>query len=266
MKAENPTLIVTQLEAEHIAALASGTVMCIVARQYYPAKLCKRIEKLVINSGQINYYDVEPTLGKYAGSAIYETGGDPARLDDYYSTAPECVTRLRQLLSPAISPMDLLRLRLQEIWPAGSTLENFHGKLVHVGMLRIFGVGAKADAHVDNVGWDLVDNLIASSLFTQLAANIHLRAAQSGGELVIFRHRFIDRSEHDALRYPGSAYGLDMSRLPPPAVVIKPRRGDLILFDARNVHAVRAIKAGYRVTSSAFIGYRGLGHPLSVFS
>jgi predicted 2-oxoglutarate/Fe(II)-dependent dioxygenase YbiX len=64
----------------------------------------------------------------------------------------------------------------------------------------------------------------------------------------------------------GNTYGLDRAKLPPPDLILHPRTGDLIIFDATRVHAVTKQQVGTRITCSAFIGYRGKEVPLVVYS
>ena len=49
-------------------------------------------------------------------------------------------------------------------------------------------------------------------------------------------------------------------------VVLTPETGDLIIFNSRNLHAVRPAAGGPRVTLSCFLGYRGATEPLTYWS
>jgi predicted 2-oxoglutarate/Fe(II)-dependent dioxygenase YbiX len=161
--------------------------------------------------------------------------------------------------------MDELRLALQEHWPAGADFESLHpGKKMFVGMPRVFEKQGGALPHVDRLAWDVPDIAAAQSLRAQIAANVHLRTADKGGEVELWAFR-PDQEEYEELRLHGT-YGLERAKLPPPDAVVAPHLGDLILFNSNRIHAVRPCTGGPRVTVSCFIGYRGESLPLTYWS
>lgn len=133
------------------------------------------------------------------------------------------------------------------------------------GLLRIFGEGSAAEPHQDHFDWDASLHEIYEATYypAQLAANVYLRLPERGGELAIWPVS-LRRTEYERMRK--GEYGVDPAQLRAEPVVLTPRLGELILFNARMVHAVYPPELGNRVTWSSFIGYRGDSEPLTIWS
>ncbi|MCT7960711.1 2OG-Fe(II) oxygenase [Laspinema sp. D1] len=248
-----------------IRDLVAGEILAQVIPNYFPPSQCQKVAQRLIDNPLFGYYKNSgaENVGR-VGTAYFEIENDSYRRELYYAQAIHDIQALREMFRPHWSPIDQLRLDLEEIWPGGANLENIEGWLMFVGLGRVMENNAGILPHQDILRRDAPPNCQrASELKTQLAANIYLQTSQ-GGELEIWRRKVTDQ-EYEALRIPGS-YGLDRMRLGPPDLTIKPEMGDLILFDSTNIHAVAPANAGVRVTISCFIGYRGDEKPLSFWS
>ena len=260
----DPVRTTLDLEASDLLALADGTVLAIRLPNFCPEELCDRFVDAIMSRGQMGHYAVAPDIGKL-GMAIFDAASDPSALEEYYAAAPRALKEMRAFFHPYLSPMDRLRLILQEVWPRGASIENLHGKTMFCGLVRTFEQGSEARPHQDMTHWDVPSSLAAHTLRTQFACNVYLNTAQAGGSLELWEHGFTDRCAYDAARTPND-YGLDRRKIGPSAVNIDPMRGELIIFDARKIHAVNRIHRGARIAVSCFIGYRGPSSPLTVYS
>jgi hypothetical protein len=259
-----PVVVTPRLREQDLIDLAEGRVRAIHLRQYYPADYALMLSQRLTQHPLFGHYRNAPDIGR-VGMAYFETVGKPELRRHYYEKAPEWIQLLRDAAAPYESPMDQLRLHLQEHWRWGATLETADGRPMFVGLARVFENGGAALPHQDVLRRDAgPDCARAGTLLTQFAANIYLRLPAEGGELDLWSARLSDE-EFEAIRLPGS-YGADRARLPEPDAVLSPTVGDAILFDATRLHAVRPACGGSRVTLSCFIGYRGLGQPLTYWS
>jgi hypothetical protein len=251
-----------------VEALADGEVLAVVVAGFTAPDACALLSERLIRDHRLGGYGTDDGAAsiKKIGIPLFEVaGGDPARRERYYTVALQTIRALRSMSRPAVYPMDDLRLALQEQWPEGADFERLHpGKTMFVGMPRVFEAQSGALPHVDRLAWDVPDVGAARTMLAQIAANVHLRTADSGGEVELWALE-PDRAEYERLRLAGS-YGLDRELLPPPDAVVTPRVGDLILFNSNRVHAVRPCQGGPRVTVSCFIGYRGPSRPLTYWS
>jgi hypothetical protein len=252
------------LREDDLYDLTEGRTLAIHVPGYYPPDYAQMLSHRLQSHELFGRYANAPDIGR-VGMAYFETVNDPERRRRYYELAPGWIQALRDAYAPFQSPMDKLRLQLQEHWPCGANLENIEGRPMFVGLARVFGSGAGAHPHQDVLRRDAARGCArAGSLITQLAANIYLCPSAEGGELELWSWRLSD-AEYEALQMPGS-YGLDRARLPEPEAVLRPGAGDAILFDATRLHAVRPARGGPRVTVSCFIGYRGRDQPLTYWS
>lgn len=86
-------------------------------------------------------------------------GKGPAAIDEYFKTAQAAVKSMREPLSagagPLLSPIDQLRLELDELWPDGACVtKDKQGKLFLPGLARIMKGPTRHTAgfvHVDDM-------------------------------------------------------------------------------------------------------------------
>ncbi len=256
-------LVREELIEKDLVKLIAGESLAIRIPYYYPETLSQQISQRLIEHPLFGHYENAPDIGR-VGTAYYETVGNPELRRLYYAQALKSIQALREACAPFQSPMDLLRLDVQERWTYGATLANIEGAPMFVGLARVFEEGAEALPHQDILRRDAPHSPMAYTLMTQIAANVYLQPAPQGGELEIWARRLTDE-EYEALRLDNS-YGLDRNRLPESNLVISPQVGELVLFDSTHLHAVRTAKGGSRITLSCFIGYRGPGQPLLFWS
>ncbi|MEU8469265.1 2OG-Fe(II) oxygenase [Streptomyces sp. NPDC029006] len=264
------------VEAEHVTgadlvALAKGEVMAISVDRYCDPELGREIaERLLSDEHRYTEYENVPDVHKW-GLNTYEGLSSREHEEHYFADALPAIQSLREYWAPNISPIDRLRLELQEGWPGGANMEYLDGQPLFVGQARIFHEGKGAIPHQDFLPWELRDRQHAqgvdnfAELIGQLTANMYLITPESGGELELWPAGY-DYPAYDLLRSDPSSYGLDRGRIPEATTTLKPHDGLLILFHATRVHAVRPSQGSDRVALSTFIGVRGTDKPLTYWS
>ncbi|MFQ6199116.1 2OG-Fe(II) oxygenase [Streptomyces sp. NPDC000405] len=261
---------VERVSGADLLALAKGEILAISADEYCDPDLGRSITQHLLNDERYTGYPNVPDVHKW-GLNTYDGFSSPEREEHYFNDALPAIQSLREYWSPSISPIDRLRLELQEGWPAGANLEYLDNRALFVGQARIFHEGKGAIPHQDFLPWELRDlrkserTERAPELIGQLTANIYLQTPQSGGELELWLHGY-DHPEYKTKLDAPDSYGLSRDLIPDPALVLSPRDGMLILFHATRVHAVRPSEACDRVAISTFIGVRGIDHPLTYWS
>jgi hypothetical protein len=151
------------IAASDIDHIVTGRRLPLRILDFYPKTLCDQYTKAILKYKRVGHYLLQPDVKKI-GKAIYDAATDPKALDDYYASAGNALIEMRDFFHPYLSPMDKLRLQLQEVWPAGSVIENLHCKLMFCGLVRAFPTGSEARPHQDMTHWDVPDSQAAKTL------------------------------------------------------------------------------------------------------
>lgn len=222
---------------------------------------CEKISAGLKSTGYSDYLNA-PSVGRI-GMSYFETGRRQDIIDQYFSTALENIELLRRACYPHPCPIDTLRCILDEIWPTGCSLQTLYERKMFVGLSRCMKPGVPLLAHHDMFGRHAPGTPEATSLISQFAINVYVDVPEAGGELAIWTN---EMSDEEFLERRGKHYGIPLELLPPPDFKVRPVHGDLILFNARKIHAVMPGLGCDRITLSGFLGNRGQHNRLTVWS
>ncbi len=246
-----------------LQSLFANEVVAVRVPDFYPRQSLEGLTTRMCDSTMVGTYANAPDIARI-GVAYFEKQTSADVADEYELNSIAWINRMRQAALPNILPNDQLRLALDEAWPAGSTLATLDGHRAFCGLIRIFRAGSMAEPHMDVLEWDRTAPPEQDALAAQIAANIYIRMPRTGGALMIWPIS-LSRAEYQRGRRPDS-YGLADDALSGEPITLRPRDGELILFNARHVHAVTASDDGDRITSSCFVGMRSIDVPLSLWS
>ncbi len=222
----------------------------------------------VVNSGLYNLrnkeiveYQNAEGVGKLkdVGMAFFEIENEETR-KKYYDERLSSLEALRTAFSPFLSPIDKVRVQLDEQWPAGASLLDLGKGPMFVGLVR--AIQGHIKPHEDKLERDDPTAMSKIDYVSQIAFNCYLQVPDHGGELEIWDLSLNDNN-YNELR--GDSYGIDRSKLPSPTYTLKPEAGEFIAFNGRNLHAVTETKT-IRVATSGFVLYQGEKKPLKFWS
>ncbi|WP_306031425.1 2OG-Fe(II) oxygenase [Stappia sp. MMSF_3263] len=248
-----------ELTAESIRKLVAKNIDAIHVPGFYPSDLSAEFSRRIAGHSDLEAYKVQNAL-KRLGMGYVDVGKDADNASRYHSEAVRSIWGIRDLVYPRMTPLDHFRLLLEEVWPAGATIQTIDGQKSFVGTCRVIEPGATMLPHNDRLARMLVDG--QSGLTGQLAVNVYLDMPPSGGDLELWLSE--PTPEQDKIQETSD--GLERSELSEPRMVIRPQNGDLVLFNSQLIHCVSPGVGGQRVTMSCFVGYRGDDEPLSYWS
>ncbi|WP_433494127.1 2OG-Fe(II) oxygenase [Micromonospora sp. CA-248089] len=251
-----------ELNAVTLAQLAEGTLDAIWVRGFHPPSACRAVLPRLVETCERSRYTLTGDF-QSIGTSIGEAAESEADERRYLDTAADTLNLIRDgIFAGRLSPLDELRLRLDEMWPAGATVARHEGRLMLPGIIRRWPAGGHANPHIDQRAIPL---LAAHGLRRRIGTNVYLEVPppDSGGQ-VDFWSLWSDEDTYDGQRR--TDYGLDREQLGEPHWSCAPGQGDLLMFDAARVHGVRRVAEGSRATAACFVGVRDPDRPLVLFA
>lgn len=256
-----PVVEVPALSKAALDLLIDQQALAVRVPDFISAQACAAMRDGLKRTGYDDYLNA-PSVGRI-GMSYFETGRKQDLVDFYFDTARANIQLLREACAPHPCPIDTLRCLLDEVWPAGCMVQTLYGRKMFVGLSRCMKPGVPLLAHHDMFGRHAPGTPEAASLISQFGINVYVDMPAVGGELAMWNEEI---SDEEFLRRRGTDYGMQIEPLGRPDLKIQPRHGDLILFNARKLHAVLMGHGADRLTLSAFFGYRGPTAPLTVWS
>lgn len=257
------TYVANELNTDSLIKLANREIGAIHVKGFYPKDIASQVAEKTINHPKLGHYTKKYTssVGRICMPHI-DSEWDEDLAKKYHSEALENIHDIRSLFFPHISPIDHIRLLLQEYWPGGANIQNTYGRKCFVGAIRVFKpTVSKFYPHHDRIDEES-DSPEVQTIIEQLVANVYLQVPNVGGELQLWL-RDPTESEKELIR---DVEGLLPESVEPPKLSIHPNAGDLIIFSSRMLHAVIPSEETHRVGMAAFIGCHGLDKPLTYWS
>ena len=164
-----------------------------------------------------------------------------------------------------MTPIDKLRLELDEEWPGGARV----GRDAKTKQALLAGAGRiMSPTNSNDSGFCHVDDIaIMSNNHGIFSANVYLETPPHGcgGELNIWpiqisnRMEFYNHSASLSLLLTQEQWAQDaLRRCLPPPISITPKPGELILICAQRPHAVVGFDVGQRISMQTFVESKGI--------
>ncbi|MEX0446412.1 2OG-Fe(II) oxygenase [Xenorhabdus sp. SGI246] len=259
-------VMVDRLNYSVISELLHGEAKIVSISSSYDHEISSKISKQILNRMNIGYYENAPKIGRI-GMAFFESIDSMEKRDFYYKNANKWNFELRDACFPYLSPISYLLSELDTSWVKGAKLATFKGNKMFSGLARIFKDGSSAEPHQDIFLRDAPELNKHFPIKEQLAFNIYLDVPEKGGEIELWNWKATDQEFHNFQnKNPDLAYGMDREKIRKPDIVYKPKKGEILLFNPRNVHAVAPSNGTPRLTISTFIGYSSDNEELVLWS
>jgi hypothetical protein len=160
-----------------LMALAHGDALVLQARGFIDPDTAGLIAAKAEEHGYQSYLNV-PSVRRI-GMAFYETEGRPELIEAYFGSARRHTGEFRRACAPYVSPIDVLRCTLDDLWPLGAQLQTLNNRKMFIGLSRMVAPGTTFLAHHDIFAEDAPGHTEATSLLAQRAANCCCGIAKS---------------------------------------------------------------------------------------
>lgn len=250
--------IATHITHQSVQRLLSDDITALIIEGFYPAEHASVIADKLIQSETLAHYTHEVATAnglkqEYLGvdrvgipfNLIYDKPDGDQLVDHYYAAAKENIARIRSYANCAMTPIDKLRLELDENYAEGAMIADYQNKKMLAGIGRV-SHAEMSHMSEDPPHFDALPKRFAD-LTGQFAANIYLKVPDRGGELEMW--------DVEPLT-PLSSVPDNWRAALPDSITIKPYIGDLIIFNCRRPHAIRRFTGEPRVTMQVFIGHK----------
>ncbi|WP_019632593.1 cytochrome P450 [Actinomadura atramentaria] len=256
-------VVAHELTADTLDALLRRRLAAIHVRGFFPADAARAAAARALDHPELgNYHKAKSGSVGRVFTPHVDTAWDPERVAEYHRAAPDSTRASRALFAPYPSPIDRLRLLLEELWPGGARLLTLRGQPCFVGALRVFRPGgSQLFPHNDRIDQE-TDAPEIAGIREQLTANVYLATPERGGEL----HLWLREPTEAERAVIVEVEGLEPESVGPAALTFRPAVGDLIMFSSVLLHAVAAAADEPRVGTAAFIASRGPAEPLLYWS
>lgn len=250
--------------------LFNDEILAVRVSNYYDKNVCNTVSQSFLKSKKVECYHHEVSedgkvqyidygVDRYGCSFNTTYNGDYSAIERYYGEAVPTIKEVRDIFSKNISPYDKFRLELDEVWNGSVGLANYEGKKMLAGIVRVMNrysesIKLEEQPHVDALPRKY------KNLAGQFAVNIYLSIPKNGGELELWDVPSLD--VESCLNLPSN---YNWREVLPKSIIIKPRVGELVIFNTRKPHAVRRIFTGARVSIQSFIGL-GYDHSLYLWA
>jgi hypothetical protein len=256
----NPVLVRDRLAAKDLQSLFKDEICVLHIPNFITREVTGKLNRFLQEKGSDQYtHEVRNKDGSTElqyfgvnrfGRPLNSTYNDPngESLKKYFADALPTIQTIRRAVHPYLSPIDKLRVELDELWSGKVNVATLNGKKTFCGIGRIMPASLSAlsavQPHFDSVPTSYFPNIAK-----QFAANIYLNVPPLGGELEIWNVPPVDVSVKN-FAIPG-----DWRSVLPTSILVKPGPGDLLLLNTRRPHAITEFASTEPRTSvQTFIG------------
>ncbi|MFJ5037021.1 2OG-Fe(II)-dependent halogenase WelO5 family protein [Streptomyces parvulus] len=249
----------TGFTRHHIADLVAGRCAAVQVPGLFAEAVCGDLVH-ALSGADFDQYGaerVQPAVMRFGvGVSDYRSDG---RVDAEYWPALDRARAAWDGLSLPMDPWEEARRSVGADWPGRVGVGRHEGREMGAGVAREAPQGFLV--HYDDSAREFTDQLLEAPLLAQLAFNLYLAVPESGGETVIWRHRWHPRDEEFR---PQGSYGFtgDCVR-DVESIEIRAAVGDGLLFDSRNYHAVKPSRGGRRIALGFSVGVAVTGELLA---
>ncbi|MGO4461413.1 proline hydroxylase [Streptomyces sp. M-16] len=245
---------------ELLAGLAAGRYAAVRVPGFLSRERCEEV-LAALKEREFDSYGtnrIHPPVMRF-GVGVSDHMADGGVADGYWK-ALEGHREAWQGLGLSFDPFRTCREGIARHWPPGMAVGRRGGREMGDGVAREPNQGFQV--HFDDALREYAEDLLDTPLIGQFAFNLYLSVPPSGGETVLWRHRW--QPEDEAYRLPNASYGYDEAVVRgTESIELTPEVGEGLLIDPRFFHAVRPSHGDRRIALGFAVGVSASGRLLT---
>jgi hypothetical protein len=266
-----------ELNINSLERLFNNQISIIHIPNYISTELCEKIYNGIKVDLSENKWEHTDMFQGYGLPVNYMYGPTVNDCINYFSQVQPIIRKLRAI-SGGISPVDKLRLELDEIWPHGSKISsaNPFNRKAFVGLTRLMKPDGLVGLETKRNGLVHIDGPLISDKHSTFSSNIYIKTPDNGGELCLWDVSLKKNSEESLNKLQkllDNAFDKEyreevqknLQKILPEPIQIKPKTGDLIILNSCKPHAVKGFFQGERLSMQTFINHEN-GRSLELYS
>lgn len=248
-----------RFERRLIADLAAGRCAAIRVPDFFSPDECALVMNALLKVEFAAYgrARVWPEVMRF-GVGVSDHRHNGTISEKYWAAVDES-RRAWEELSLPFDPFELCRTRLGADLPQPVEVARHDGRVMGAGVAREPNQGFLV--HFDDAQREFSDGFLDANVICQFAFNLYLSVPDSGGETVVWRHRW---HPADDKHKPAGSYGFKESVVgDAESFQMIPRIGEAVLLEPRYFHAVRPSGGGRRIALGFSVSMTDTGQLLT---
>ncbi|WP_090947353.1 2OG-Fe(II) oxygenase [Nonomuraea jiangxiensis] len=248
-----------RFERRLLADLAAGRCAAIRVHDFFSPAECEVVMRALLDVEFATYgrARVQPEVMRFGvGVSDYRRDG---RISEEFWAAVDEGRRAWEALNLPFDPFALCRSRLGADLPQQVEVGRHDGHAMSPGVAREPNQGFLV--HFDDAQREFPGGFLDENVVCQFAFNLYLSVPEEGGETVVWRHRW---HPTDDSHRPDGSYGFKEDVVgAAESFLMRPRKGEAVLLEPRNFHAVRPSKGGRRISLGFSVSMTDTGQLLT---
>jgi hypothetical protein len=241
------------LNARNFDLLLKFSVPGILVPGFIPEDVCEEIGRRLRAGGFQEYSHLKNIPVRQIGACQNQYANEPKSV--YFEKKKEADAAIEEIyrgldVKPAVDQV-IAALASGTGRPVSIFEEPGFGRYFAGAFRQFRGHGR---LHVDHAPSHVKTAWAITEISRQMTWNIYYSVPESGGELVI--HDTIHTAEKDRMKVPGDYYFPDEVLDSDERLIVRPKVGDLIIFNTQNFHEILGTQDGYRISQTSFIGLK----------
>ncbi len=228
-----------------IKNIIEGKNPALIIKNFYDKKSCDiACSKVIDYTTHAHEEGVIKKIGVFLSAYLQNP-------NDYFNKVLSEQKKVTEVFLNIEDPLEKIKLVFSNSLHLKVDVARQDNMLYSSSIIRIHEPGDYAPLHRDNVNFE-ARAFSVSKYSSQISCVLHLKPAQIGGEIKIYKQFW--KKQDEKYRNPGFGYSNKVLNSPE-HIVIRPDIGDLVIINPLYYHEILPVKKSNRISFGTFLGF-----------